>query len=166
MREQLIERGRLIDAALADLWALIYLLRDTPVQSLEKARSKEIYFDHLQTGKRPRPSSAARTQPRAPDELGAAVQTVHEMVDLWFRRGRPMPRQQPERIALLLQRAGALELERAYLAVFCYHFARPDAEFGDALTERAKELGVYPLPLRRQTVRETNRPERLSSAGE
>ena len=30
----------------------------------------------------------------------------------------------------------------------------------------AIELGVYPLPLRRQTVRETDRRPRLSSAGE
>ena len=162
----MIERGRLNDAALADLWALIYLLRDTPVQSREKARSKEIYFDHLQTGKRARVPTAPQIQPRAADELGAAVQTVHEMVDLWFRRGRQMSRQQPERIAVLLRRAGALELERAYLAVFSYHFARPDAEFSDALTERAVELGVYPLPLRRQTVREAGGPQRLSSAGE
>ena len=160
------ERGRLNDAALADLWALIYLLRDTPVQSLEKARSKEIYFDQLQPGKRTRPTGPPMTRPPRTDDLGAVVQTVLEMVDAWFRRGRQVPRQQPERIAVLLRRAGALELERAYLAVFCYHFARPDAEFGDALTERAIELGVYPLPLRRQAAEETSRRVRLSKAGE
>lgn len=160
------KQGHLDATALADLWALIYLLRDTPVQSPEKARSKEIYFDQIQRSRGSRGPEAPKTRSVRADELGAAVAIVLETVDLWFRRGRQIPRQQPERIAVLLRRAGALELERAYLAVFSYHFARPDAEFGDALTERAIELGVYPLPLRRQAARETGSRMKLSSAGE
>ena len=143
------------------LFALIYWLKDWPVQTREAAavlRAQEARRGEtsvrdareftLRPGGRKQLTAVGprvRGAASAFNDLGAQIATVAQALDDWFALGEPPPALPLVGILFHLIAAEAESLEMAFLAVFCRHFG---AEFGErygVLLERATACGVYPL---------------------
>lgn len=81
-------------------------------------------------------------------DLASHVERLSDAASLWFEGGEPIPPLLAERVQLFLRRSGRLAWEKAFLAVFCLHFANGHDGRYDGLVTRAVELRVHPLPRR------------------
>ena len=67
-------------------------------------------------------------------------------LESWFNDGEIVPAIHAERVQLFLARSGEDAWERAFLAVFAYHFSACNVGGYDGMTRRAREIGAYPVP--------------------
>ena len=71
-----------------------------------------------------------------------------DAVEEWFDEGVQLAPVLGERVQLFLQRSGRLAWERAFLAVYLYHFAGCHVGPHAGLMHRARELRAYPAQRR------------------
>ncbi len=140
-----------------ELRTFVRRLFATPRQSPDEAWARRKLVASLSQGSRlssgdPREfgrSLVART------DLANHVERLSDAASLWFEGGEPIPPLLAERVQLFLRRSGRLAWEKAFLAVFCLHFANGHDGRYDGLVTRAVELRVHPLPRRAAGNRRT-----------
>jgi len=138
-----------------ELRTLVRKLFNTPPQSADAAWARSKLVANLsgsrQTGTNGHYQFAR--SPVASNDLSDHVGRLSRAASLWFEGGEFIPPVLAERVQLFLRRSGHLSWEKAFLAVFCYHFAAGHDGRYDGLTRRAAELRVYPLARRAATRR-------------
>ncbi|MEO8883210.1 MAG: hypothetical protein ABI377_07365 [Devosia sp.] len=138
-----------------ELRTLVRRLFNTPPQSVDAAWARSKLVANLSGNRQIRSSGHYQfaRSPVAGNDLSDHVGHLARAASLWFEGGEAIPPVLAERVQLFLRRSGHLPWERAFLAVFCYHFAIGHDGRYDGLTARAAELRVYPLPRRRAVRR-------------
>jgi len=135
---------------ISELRAFVRCLFETPRQSADEAWARRKLVTSL-TGKSGLPASDPAQLSRsyvARSDLSSHVERLSDAASLWFEGGQTIPPLLAERVQLFLRRSGRLAWEKAFLAVFCFHFASGHDGRYDGLVTRAVELRVYPLPRR------------------
>ena len=103
------------------LFALIYLLRDTPVQAGQAAAG--LRAQHAKVWLRPigakSTGGATTRKPSRDDNLSAQVETLRQALKRWFSAGDLPPSLAPTLIQFMLITAKVETFEKAFLAAFC-----------------------------------------------
>ena len=132
-----------------ELRAFVRCLFDTPRQTVDDAWARQKLVAHL--GGNGRGSSEQYQYSQSGivrSDFSSHLTRLANAAALWFEGGEIIPPILAERVQLFLRRSGRLKWEKAFLAVFCYHFAVGHNGRYDGLVTRATELRVYPLPRR------------------
>jgi hypothetical protein len=142
---------------ISELRTFVRRLFATPRQSADEAWARRKLVASLSNR-----SGLSSSDPRefgrslvARTDLASHVERLSDAASLWFEGGEPIPPLLAERVQLFLRRSGRLAWEKAFLAVFCLHFANGHDGRYDGLVTRAVELRVHPLPRRAAGNRRT-----------
>lgn len=135
---------------IAELNAFVRHLFRTPRQPVERAEERRRLVADLGGSDRFAPAGQHQfTRSRiARSDFGSHLARLQEATSRWFEGGETIAPVLAERVQLFLHRSGELKWERAFLAIFCFHFAGGYGGRNDGLVARATELGAYPLPRR------------------
>ena len=148
-----------------ELNAFVRYLFRTPRQSVERAEERRRLVSDLGGGNRVatiEPYQFSRSRITRSD-FGSYLARLQEATTRWFEGGEIIAPVLAERVQLFLHRSGRLKWERAFLAIFCFHFAGGYGGRNDGLVARATELGAYPL-LRRASAHRLPAPRGDSSS--